>query len=237
MTSFTRNWNTSYEQSPPDSQDLNQGALRIREDKIDVRERLAIDHIFADGVAAPNSEDGYHNKSSYKKQGSDPSVPTDYGVAYVKDHNNGSNTKPELHYRNVDGQILRLTERGSYPLFLTQNSWPKSQATPQVNGGTGSGDWTPDASLSNTQFRTINGTSGLLPPINGIVGQVLLLRIIQSGGTHTFTLTGKGHRGSPDIDYASSFPGETYITMHCVQASGPPVWDILSVQRQTSSAV
>lgn len=237
MTTFTRNWNTSYEQSPPDSQDINQGATRIREDKIDTRERLAIDHIWADGVAAPNSEDGYHNKCTYKKQGSDPSVPTDYGVAYVKDHNNGSNTKPEFHYRNVDGQVLRLTERGNYPLYLTQNNWPKSQATGQVDAGTGNGEWTPDASLSNSLVRTINGASSIAPPVNGIRGQILLIRIIQSGGTHTLTLTGKGHRGSPDIDYTSAFPGETYIVMHCVQVSGPPVWDILSVQRNTSTAV
>lgn len=234
MTTFTRNWNTSYEQSPADSQDISQGAARIREDKVDTRERLAIDHVWADGVAAPNSEDGYHLQCTFKKRSSDPSTPNDFGTLYTKDHNNGTNTRVELHYRNTDGQVLRMTERGKHPLIITSNAWEKAQYTTEVSLGSGSGAINIDSSLANAFVRTISGASSLNPPTNGVAGKVITLRIIQSGGPHALDLTGQGFRGSPDLDYTSTFPNETIIVMYY----GPfDNWVILSISRSIASAV
>lgn len=227
----TRSWNTSYEQSPPDGQDINQGATRIRELKIDVRERLAVDHLVADGETT-NSTDGRHQKSTYLKQGSDPSVPTDYGVVYVKDHNNGSNTKPELHYRNVDGTVMRLSERGSWPLFNTRNAWNKGQYTPQYDLGTGSGNIAIDASLSNGFVRVLSGNSTLVLPTNGANGTVIYLHVYNPSN-HTLTVRGQGWYGSGDLDYDTAFNGSTFFVLGYISNN----WRILNILRALDTGI
>ncbi len=57
MTVFTRTWDSSYESSPPGTQAANQLDTRIQEVKVDVRERLAVEH-YMDQPG--DTEDGVH---------------------------------------------------------------------------------------------------------------------------------------------------------------------------------
>lgn len=105
MTVFTRTWNGSYEASPANTQAASQGAQRIRELKLDLRERLAVDHIFGDGSA----NEGYHNVIHLPEQGSDPGGVANYGVVYTKD----VSTITELFYRDSAGTVTQITRNGS----------------------------------------------------------------------------------------------------------------------------
>lgn len=105
MTVFTRTWNAGYESSPANTQAASQGAQRIRELKLDVRERLAVDHIFGDGSA----NEGYHNVVHLAEQGSDPSGVANYGVLYTKE----ISTITELFYRDSAGTITQITQNGN----------------------------------------------------------------------------------------------------------------------------
>lgn len=105
MTVFTRTWNAGYESSPANTQAASQGAQRIRELKLDVRERLAVDHIFGDGSA----NEGYHNIVHLAEQGSDPSGVANYGVLYTKE----ISTITELFYRDSAGTITQITQNGN----------------------------------------------------------------------------------------------------------------------------
>jgi len=44
MTAFTRTWNTALEAIPADANVVSQGAQRMRERWVDLRERLEVDH-------------------------------------------------------------------------------------------------------------------------------------------------------------------------------------------------
>ena len=60
MTNFTRAWGASYEALPPDSgEGASLGASRIRQLKLDVRERMVVDHVWNDNLSV-SSEDGEH---------------------------------------------------------------------------------------------------------------------------------------------------------------------------------
>ena len=104
MTTFTRTWNSAYEASPPDSQNASQGATRIRETKIDVRERLAVDHSMAG-----DANDGAHNKVTLIEQSADPTAAANTGFLYTRDDGNGNT---ELFYRDNSGNISQLTDKG-----------------------------------------------------------------------------------------------------------------------------
>lgn len=105
MTVFTRTWNGAYEASPANTQAASQGAQRMREMKIDLRERLAVDHIFGDGSA----NEGYHNVIHLPEQGSDPSGLANYGTLYSKE----VSTITELFYRDSAGTITQITQNGN----------------------------------------------------------------------------------------------------------------------------
>lgn len=98
----SRSWD---ETSPPDSQQVSQGALRIRQFKEDVRERMAVDHIWDDAVGT----DGRHTKATIKKLGSNPSPVADHGILFTKDVSG----VPELHYIDKDGAVTQLTSGGN----------------------------------------------------------------------------------------------------------------------------
>jgi len=69
MTSFTRTWNGSYEADPADSEDAKLGAQRIRQGRVDVRERLDVDHSWAG-----DTHDGKHDKVTLRVLGADPTL-------------------------------------------------------------------------------------------------------------------------------------------------------------------
>lgn len=101
MTTFSRTWDSMYESLPPDTgEEARLGASRIRQVKIDVRERLAVDHSMAG-----NPNDGKHIKITLPPRSTDPSPDPGDGVIYTKVHDGST----ELFYRSSSGQVSRLT--------------------------------------------------------------------------------------------------------------------------------
>lgn len=66
---FTRTWNASYEASPADAtDDVGDGAGDIRKFKVDVRERLAVDHYM--DTAGTDADHGEHKFVTLREQAS-----------------------------------------------------------------------------------------------------------------------------------------------------------------------
>lgn len=103
MTTFTRTWNASYEQSPEDDDDALEGALRIREVREDVRERLEVDHSWAG-----DAHDGKHKQVSFIAQGSDPTLDADNFALYCK----SVGGKTNLFFKDEDGTVIQMTGGG-----------------------------------------------------------------------------------------------------------------------------
>lgn len=104
MTTFARTWNATYEATPANSEDRSIGAQRDRETRVDVRERLEVDHSMAG-----DADDGAHKKATLIEQSSDPSAVANRGFLYTKDV--GGIT--ELFYRDSAGTVTQVTSNGS----------------------------------------------------------------------------------------------------------------------------
>lgn len=85
MTAFTRTWDASYVAIPADTDDVSEGAQRIRHLKTDVEERLGVDHSW-DG----DTEDGKHNQVTLPEQASDPTAGANEIILYAKDDGSGN---------------------------------------------------------------------------------------------------------------------------------------------------
>lgn len=100
MTVFTRTWD---ETIPPNTQAASQGANRIRDHKVDVKERLEVDHSMA-----ADADDGAHKKVTLVEQASAPTNATDRGFVYAKDVAGVT----ELFYEDDTGAEIQITVGG-----------------------------------------------------------------------------------------------------------------------------
>lgn len=98
---FTDTWNAAFEALPADNEVLSQGAERIRDHKLAVRERLAVDHSWAG-----DADDGKHSKVTLPEQGSDPTNIANTGIVYTKDDGSGNT---ELYYVDEGGNVTQIT--------------------------------------------------------------------------------------------------------------------------------
>ena len=102
MPSFTTGWD---ETKPAGSRNLNLGDDDIREFKQQVRERCNVDGYF------PSSDDtstGYHRKSTFMEQASDPAQVADTLILYSK----LTGSYSELYSRHENAAIQQLTLNG-----------------------------------------------------------------------------------------------------------------------------
>ena len=105
---FSRTWDSAYEANPPDTQSAKQGAARLTEIKVDVRERFEIDHKL-DGDA----DDGKHVKVTFDAVlGAKPTLLTGEGALYTKTVSG----KAEIFYEDSAGAESQLTSGGSVTL-------------------------------------------------------------------------------------------------------------------------
>jgi len=100
----TQTWNSSYEAIPANGDDASEGALRIRNLKRDIRERLELDHIMDE-----SDNDGLHEKVTFAAPISKPTAVTDQGFLYTKD----VSAKAELFWLDEDDNEVQLTSAGS----------------------------------------------------------------------------------------------------------------------------
>ena len=100
MTIFTRSWDVT---DPSDTDDAKDGAEEIRNFKVDIQERVAVDHSFTG-----SADDGKHKVIQLMEQ-SAPTNAANEGRVYGKDF--GGVT--ELCYMDSAGNEVRLTQSGS----------------------------------------------------------------------------------------------------------------------------
>lgn len=178
MTSFTRTWDASYEALPADSDNALEGASRIRQVKVDVQERLEVDHSMAG-----DTNDGAHKKITLLEQASNPTNAANTGFVYTKDDGAGLT---ELYYEDAAGTVTKITKNGVVLGQLPIGS--VYIAVVSTNPGTllGYGTWTAFATgrmligidSGNTLFDTVEETGGSADAINV---------------SHTHNITDAGH--------------------------------------------
>lgn len=103
MTVFSRAWDAAYEAVPADTEVRSLGAQRIRNLKIDVHEREAVDHSWAG-----DADDGLHLQATLLQRSVKPPVAGNQGAVYAKDVS-GLN---ELFFENKNGAEVQLTSIG-----------------------------------------------------------------------------------------------------------------------------
>lgn len=105
--SHSRLW-SSFEAKPAGGDNANEGDDEIRNTKVDIRERMVVDHEWNVSTAA----DGRHLQCTLKASAADLAAIADYGRLYTKlvgDH-------IELFFIDEDGQITQLTSSGELNL-------------------------------------------------------------------------------------------------------------------------
>lgn len=101
----SRTWDAAYEAIPANTEQAKLGAQRIRELKVDVKERLALDHSMAG-----NDDDGKHKQVTFLDPlGVDPTPLTNEGYLYTKDIAG----VPELFFEDELGNVLQMTTGGT----------------------------------------------------------------------------------------------------------------------------
>jgi hypothetical protein len=131
MTTFTRTWNAAYEAIPADTDDASGGALRIRNLKEDIGERLEVDHSWLG-----DADDGAHKKLTLIEQGADPGSVANRGFLYTKDVAGVT----ELYYRDSGGTVTQLTAGGvisGAALLAAANTFTGVNTIRSTDGGTG----------------------------------------------------------------------------------------------------
>jgi hypothetical protein len=172
---FSRDWTAAYENSPADSDDASEGATRIRNLKVDVRERMAVDHRWKQ-----DDYDGEHEKVTLRVQSSAPAAVADKGFVFALDVGG----KAELHYRDEDGNSIQITSGGS---LNTQSEF--SSGTKMVfYQDTAPTGWTIDTTLDDKVIMVTKGSAA-----GGEIGGA-----VHSAGTwtqpdHTHTFSDGGH--------------------------------------------
>ena len=169
---FDRAWNTTYEGQPADTENINLGATRIRNLKVDVRERLGVDHSFGDAA-----DTGKHLKVTLALLNSDPATSGTDGFVYTKTVAGST----ELFWEDNAGRKLQLTSAGAlaapapFPsgtVMLFQQAAPPSGWTQVVtntdkvlrlvndgSGGATGGSWTISGLTANSSTTVTTTTT------------------------------------------------------------------------------
>lgn len=107
MTAFDRTWDAAYDATPDDDEDITLGASRVRNLKVDIQQRVGVDHSF-DG----DFEDGKHNKVTLRPQAISPSKDVGDGALYAQSISGNT----ELLYADSSGHVVQFTSGGNFAL-------------------------------------------------------------------------------------------------------------------------
>lgn len=205
---FPTPWTSGYESIPADTEQESQGASRIRDLKLQLRERLAQDHSWAG-----DGNDGYHNQVTLLTQTANPIPAFDNGKTGGVLFSELVNSEAELIYADNNGHTTQLTSQGS----LTQNIPAGSvfyfagSTTPSgyllgngnavsrttfsnlfANVGTtyGNGDGTTTFNLPDCRARYVAGgdATNATGRLTGLSGGVSAANLGNVGGSQQFTI-------------------------------------------------
>ena len=143
----TNNWNSSYENSPADGDNISEGASKIRGLKQDIRERIAKDHYM--DVAGTQADHGEHSKVTFNAPIITPANVANKGFLYTKDVGG----KAELHWVDEDNHEVQLTSIGNIAVFPSGTKTVFFQASAPTG-------WTQDTSLNDYMLRLVSGIGG-----------------------------------------------------------------------------
>ena len=108
MTAFAFTWNATFEGQPDDTEGISNGALRIRNLKVAIHERLAVDHSWLG-----DANDGVHLQVTMPEASGDPASAANTGFVYTKDVSGTT----ELFYEDSTGAVSQLTTGGTINSF------------------------------------------------------------------------------------------------------------------------
>lgn len=253
MTSFLDTWNGAYEGLPADNEDINQGASRIRDFKVNIRERVAVDHSFAG-----DANDGKHTQSSYRVQTVDPPAdagePSD-GFVYTKAV--GGNT--ELFYKDSSGSVIQLTSSGAlhtqpFPsgtvMLFGQPSPPVGWTQNNINdhlirtvadgsGGGVGGNWNISGLNASTSTSVTTNTTTNITAVNmTFTGNPFTIGTTNLPA-HTHNVTVPAQSGGVSASaggFAVFTPGSTIITSDGGPGTSTPITPSGSVSFSSGTA-
>ena len=146
MPTHTNSWSNA---APADADDINQGAAEMRKFRLDVDERMDVDHDW------PASTDGgYHTAVHLKEQGADPTNVANVGIVYTKDDAGDT----ELYYEDDSGNVVKITEDGVLATTMTTTVAAKQREEITRNAGGFWGDvYYKDADEINIKVKSVHG--------------------------------------------------------------------------------
>lgn len=180
MTVFTRTWDAAYEAVPADSDQISEGALRIRQTRTDVQERGEVDHSWAGDV-----DDGLHLKVTFVDPlGAKPTQADDQTYLYTKDVSGTS----ELFFEDEAGNEIQLTGGGETfddALFPAGTKCPFYQVAAPAGGF-----WVIDDTVTDHMMRVVNTAAGTGGSTGGSDSPILM--DVVPSHTHPFTTGSSG---------------------------------------------
>jgi len=224
----TRNWNAALEAIPADSAAAAQGANRIRDLKVDVRERLDLDHIMDEDT----TDDGRHRHVCLVEQAGDPSNLANKGFLYTKDVAGVT----DLFYEDDSGDVLQLTDNGKYKLLGVNNIFTKGQATAEVQI-TYAATITPDASLSNAFWCDLTGNVIVAPPTNPLAGQVISIMLKQDATGSRLLSFGATVYGNTNDDLALTTAANSIDMLVMYYDGDATRWRVLNLKKDIDNAL
>ncbi len=187
MTVFTRTWDAAYEADPDNTDQASLYAQEMRQLKVDIRERLTVDHSW-DGDA----DDGIHEKVNFEVQGADPTpVTAGEGVLYTK----LDGAADELYFKDGATNVLQLTKGGGLNLvdLISDVVLDNDVALQGENTGATARDLITLSAADNVDVGNANEALRLLSDvdIDAIVGAVTM-NLLAHEGRHRDVSTAAG---------------------------------------------
>jgi len=220
VTTFTRTWNSTYEGDPANSQALSLGAQRIREFKVDAKERGNVDHYWGQGA-----QDGRHRFVYLPIRTSTPAPVTENSLDFCPLYVINTDPDGDLKFRRKNNTVVTLSH-GEFPFLLTSvNDWQKAQRSKLVTL-TDAATIAIDAEAANMYKVTLAGNRTLGLPTNLVAGWNALIYVRQDGtGNRTLAYNASWNfplgiapiltTAANSVDILSvAYDGTTLVLMH-----------------------
>jgi hypothetical protein len=142
---FLETWDTAYEGEPADNENINLGAGRIRSLKMDIHQRLAIDHSW-DGDA----NDGKHEQVTLSPLTNVPAtLDTGDGLIFA----DAKTGRTELYWQDDAQNLTQITNSGA----VNVQFFPSGTTLPFIQASAPTG-WVQNTGYNDQLLRTTSGT-------------------------------------------------------------------------------
>ncbi len=240
MTVFAREWDVTYEAQPPGSQAANQMDTRLQEVKVDVRERMEVEHYMDYGGTEPEV-DGVHMFPAKTLTTRDAITDPKTGQMVVR-----SDTRSIDIYDGSDWIEFMAWKTGDMKMAAyddaTQPGWVKADGTSYLRTGIYANLY----ALIGIEYGSVDGTHFNVPDMSGKMpigidsGDADFDAMGETGGDKTKTIAEANlpaHTHDPGTlsidadgihdhdltDTQETIAGTAYIQRMKAPAPGPPV--------------